>query len=653
MKLNKKITMISAAALMLATPALSLVAQSPMPVLAAKISEQGTLQTSSSLVYDSKGKILNSNVKPNTNIKFYGTQRKINGTLGYDSELYPITRIINGNSYIDLGDGGYINSHNMGSFDGKTGQIEVLYNTYIYNKNGKRLKTYRGKKAYVAKNKTITLAFKKSYYNAAMYFSIGNGRYVKASNVTKLNGKGVLGLNYNTYVYNKKGKRLKGKLLKGSIITYSGKISDADAKKDRYYFYESYRNGTPKKLATHRINNKDYYYVGNGGYVKADNVGTINGKPVYTNDATYVKPMSDQYILDKDLNPTNEIARRGQKIKVDQAVYTGYGDTSQLYFKLADKDDRYISWGDFADYPEEIENGAVSSLYVRFNLVPVKYLNVVNSHISFKDAKNTPLYDLNGEKIKLTGKYLELTDDSNQLPEQVYEVDGAWYIWNPQEKKAELYYHMVDTAYSVFDPTDKLPYHYSQQNITNAFVKASDVNFMGVAVKTQNTQAEAEKQTAFATSSEKEKLAKTITNADSIKNSEKYKLTTQNKRANYDGAVAAIKAAVKSDKTTIFEANELKWWLESSQKALDGAKVKVKNIKKLSALDAARVQKVMTNANSGLSGFVDVAIYQHWAHKDGYYPSYSWVSSEKSVFMLRRNGYKNKILNVADYATEK
>lgn len=650
--------MISAAALIFVTPAVSLINQPPITVLAAKVSKQGTLQTSSSLVYDSKGKILNRNVKPNTNIKFYGTQRKINGPLGYDSELYPITRIINGDSYIDLGDGGYINSHNMGSFDAKTGQIKVMYNTYIYNKNGKRLKKYRGKKAYVAKNKTITLAFKKSHYSAAMYFSVGKGRYVKANSVTKLNGKSVLGLNYNTYVYNKKGKRLSSfngsstKLLKGSIITYSGKISDADAKKDRYYFYESYRNGTPKKLTTHRINNKDYYYVGNGGYVKADNVGTINGKPVYTNDATYVKVMSDQYILDKDLHPTTEIARRGQKIKVDQAVYTGYGDTAQLYFRLVGKDDRYISWGDFADYPEKMGNGAVSSLYIRFNLVPVKYLDVANSHISFKDSKNTPLYDLNGKKIELTGKYLELTNDSNQLPEQVYGVDGAWYIWNPSEKKAELYYHMVDTTYSVFDPTDKLPYHYSKQNITNAFVKASDVNFMGVTVKTQNTPAEAERQTSLATSADKKKLAEAIVDANNIKASEKYKLTTQNKRTNYDSAISAIKEAVKSNKTTIFEANELNWWLKNSQRALNGAKVKVKNINKLSVFDAAQVQKVMTDANSGLPGFVDVAIYQHWAHKNGYYPSYNWVSSDKSVFMLRRDGYKNKILNVADYATE-
>lgn len=48
-----------------------------------------------------------------------------------------------------------------------------------------------------------------------------------------------------------------------------------------------------------------------------------------------------------------------------------------------------------------------------------------------------------------------------------------------------------------------------------------------------------------------------------------------------------------------------------------------------------------------------VNIYQHWAHKDGYYPTYRWNSSKVSVFMLSQQGKKNRILNVSDFATEK
>ena len=33
--------------------------------------------------------------------------------------------------------------------------------------------------------------------------------------------------------------------------------------------------------------------------------------------------------------------------------------------------------------------------------------------------------------------------------------------------------------------------------------------------------------------------------------------------------------------------------------------------------------------------------------------AYSWTSNKKSVFMLVRSGYKNQILNVKNYATEK
>ena len=114
---------------------------------------------------------------------------------------------------------------------------------------------------------------------------------------------------------------------------------------------------------------------------------------------------------------------------------------------------------------------------------------------------------------------------------------------------------------------------------------------------------------------------------------------------------------MKSDKTTALEVKELLWQLKQDKADLNGAKVKVKNIKDLTFNEANQILQVMNNcyANSFYSSGIakdSVAIYQHWAHKDGYYPTYRWNSSKVSVFMLRQQGEKNRILDVSDFATE-
>lgn len=47
-----------------------------------------------------------------------------------------------------------------------------------------------------------------TYTIPVSYFNIGNGRYIRAGYVQKYNGRTVLTLNHNTFVYNKKGKRI-------------------------------------------------------------------------------------------------------------------------------------------------------------------------------------------------------------------------------------------------------------------------------------------------------------------------------------------------------------------------------------------------------------------------------------------------------------
>lgn len=149
MKINKPILLTSSALL-----ALSLLGAGKTQTVSAS---QNTITVAAPYyddyitVYNRKGKALKEpyKVKKNQPIKTYGSI-SINQRYSLIENLPPI-RIINGVSYSSLGKGGYVKTNNVGSAT-KDGKLGIRFNTYIYDKNGKRLKTFNGKKAYIPKN---------------------------------------------------------------------------------------------------------------------------------------------------------------------------------------------------------------------------------------------------------------------------------------------------------------------------------------------------------------------------------------------------------------------------------------------------------------------------------------------------------------------
>lgn len=582
----------------------------------------------------------------------------IKGAKFYDTsstDRFPQIQIIDGVKYYWLGDNGYIKVHNVGSST-RNGKLNVMYNSYIYDKNGKRLKRYRGGSALIKKNTGIQVKGAAYSYDPHYYYNVGNGNYVRVGDVAQLNGKGIMVLNYNSAIYNKKGKKVKGtKIIKaGQPVNYVGKIETSDKNAD--FYYVKYNKNQPSYYSlSHKVINGEWYYsIGKGQYIKAYNVGHINGEVMFTSKLTYVVPNSDMFVLNKDLESTDKVVRAGQKVKVDGAVVNGQGDNAELYYRLAGKDE-YLWWGDDSEYPEAAQTEGFFT--VRFLLNDDSdYEDLYNSYITFKNnyRKTTPLYTANGQQRNLDG-YLYVAENGNQSSEQNFDINGAWYIWNTKENKAELYYHLTNQWQPVAGKVAG-KYEYSRKiiYIGDSFVKANAVDIHGLTVKTFNTVSESETQAKqMMNATQKSELESKISNASTIKKSDKYRLSNANKRTNYDGAVSDIEAALKNNKTTVLEANILAWNLDQALSALDGAKVKVRDINNLTSNEAGRVLQVMRAANEKLGTYDTVSIYQHWAHKDGYYPSYSWTSSQKSVFMLVRSGHKNQILNVKDYATEK
>lgn len=663
MKLNQKITLVSVAALMTLTPALGTISSSTPVVQAAKTSQKNTIKLVKKeyggvQLYSAQGTARNKTAKSGATLKIYGTPVLLNGPKLYDissTNTFPQIRIIKGTSYYWLGDNGYIRTHNIGSST-RDGKLKAMFNSYIYDKNGKRLKSYRGGSALIKRNTSVQVKGQAYRYNPHYYYNVGNGNYVRVSDVAEVNGKGVMILNYNSAIYNKYGKRIKGKktLKKGMPINYSGKIEVSDNKADFYYIKYDQNKRSYYSLSHKVIKGEWYYSIGKGQYIKAYNVSHINGEIMYTSKPTYVVPNSDMHVLNKDLQTTDKVVRAGKKVKVDGATVNGQGDNAELYYRLAGKDE-YLWWGDDSEYPEDAQTEGFFK--IRFLIGDESnYNDLYNSYITFKKdyEKTTPLYMANGQQRNLDG-YLYVAEDGNQSAEQNFDINGAWYIWNAKENKAELYYHLTNQWQPVAGKAAG-KYQYSRKTIHlgDSFVKASDVDTHGLSVKTLNTASEAEAQAKQTlTASQKNELESKISDASNIKNSDKYRLANANKRANYDGVVSDAENALKDSKTTAFEASVLLWNLDQAQSALDGAKVKVKDVDNLTVNEANQVLQVMRNANGKLDTSDTVSIYQHWAHKDGYYPSYNWVSSKKSVFMLTRSGHKNQILDVKDYATEK
>lgn len=211
--------------------------------------------------------------------------------------------------------------------------IKLIHNAYVYDKNGKRLKTYMGsaKSTTIAKGVTVNSNGTKTI-DGVLYYSLGGGAYIKAANVDGKAGNidkpTIITLKKNAYIYNGEGKTKKKLVKKGKTV----KTTEA-----RY------------------IGTKLYYKIGDDQFVKAANVGKVKGTeldPINEPDGAATVEVPDT----EDVNSTNVTTKRvvslydikGQKYanrtfdagisqQVSELRYiaTSVNSTPQLFFKLA------------------------------------------------------------------------------------------------------------------------------------------------------------------------------------------------------------------------------------------------------------------------------------------------------------------------------
>lgn len=547
MKLSRKLMMVSAAALMGVSPMLT----SASPAYAAKSTKTTKKTTGDKTVLAKNAYIYDKNGKRNTNYKYNGKTYK---SISKGSTLYTYgTVTIKGKLYFDIGNGNYIKAANVGTVNGKkyssstsskktsTKSVELTHNAYVYDKNGKRIKSAGTLKKGSTVEYTGTKTIKgKKYYN------LGKGQYVKTANAKKVTTKtedtSLTGtLNHNAYVYDKNGKRIKsaGTLKKGTTVKYIG---------------------------TATIKNKDYYNLGKGQYIKAANVDPDVDDQVGDDknvEVTYIKLIKNAYVYDEN----------GKRVANSGTLFKGleYQTVRDGAKKINDK------WYYQIGYNQYIKavNAVVSSgpALIPTDEDPAKPVDDSSALgvaiVTWKE--NGSLYNYKGETI--SGTYFTTGHQAR--------VSKLTYLWIPSEKKAELFYQLASKV----------------AGVSEAYVKADMVS-SDTTLTPDNTPESAKDDVTEVKANSYTPLKNAIDAALKAKETDAYKLASPSLKEAFNTALKNAQDNYASESgNTVHYAKQYMNALTAAQGNLNGKKVQVTDLNNLTSTEQQEIIQSAATAN--------------------------------------------------------
>ena len=263
------------------------------------------------------------------------------------------------------------------------------------------------------------------------------------------------------------------------------------------------------------------------------------------------------------------------------------------------------------------------------------------------NKSKTPLYSFYAEKSTPAGyAFMKGTD---------FKVNGAMYLYNAKTDKSESYYHLTNHYHTMANlkTSPDFPNRFNTELVDtgDAFVKASDVNFFsGKKLKPINTAASAKDGSKIAILENQEAdLKDLLGKVDSVKNSVKYKLSSSLKRDNYDLAVRDAQTQVNSRKLmSTAEAQYLIWSLKTYESELDGAKVKVGNMNKLTSNEKLAI------------GLLVISVYGKNTDKESLYGYAKFNKGNDKTFTLTIEDMHNqnkvvstKTMKTSDFAQKR
>lgn len=550
MKLSHKLVMVSAAALMSVAPLLgtaenvNTVQAAPKKTTSKKAASNKITLVRNAYVYDKNGKRLD---------KYMGSAKYTTIAKGV-TVTSTGTKTINGVKYYDLGGGAYIKAVNV---DGKAAsstsslskgtKAKFVSNSYIYDKNGKRISKYQGKSKFVKGDSVTTYGIQtingKKYYQldkkgTAFVRTVNidgkttSNQESSVSNDAESTKKYDYSLKKNAYIYDNNGKRInkyqgKSKLLKGAAIDVYG---------------------------IETIKGKDYYQLDKKGtaFVKASNV-------TRTVKATSITMKKNAYIYNGNGDTKKKTVKKGKTVKATEARYIG----TKLYYKISDN--QFVKAANVGKIsgpelePVNEPDGA-ATVDTGDNTVDPNVTKVTTINVA-------PLYNIKGQP-----------DNVRAFGEgQSQQVSEFRYIATSATATPELFYKLSSGR---------------------GYLKQSDVAVSGKTLTPVNTPEQAREDVTVATAANKAKLLQDINEATSVKSSEAYKLASSDVKAAYDKAISDGTTVNNDATATIAQVNEADAAIVSAKAKLDGKRVAVANMTNLTSDEMAAIIKVVANANN-------------------------------------------------------
>ena len=410
----------------------------------------------------------------------------------------------------------------------KATTFKLNHNSYVYNAQGKRT-YYQGKKT-LKMGATVNGTNKISTIKGSNYYPLTGGTYIKAANVGAINNQiqpGNLELNYNSYVYDKDGKRLtkfRGSksnthLLKGTPVKYSGTVEKTDRDSKQYFLLDD-DNYNQSWLPYEKIGTKCYYNIGGGGYINAANVEKIDNKPLYTAEATVTIDAPDKFIV--GYGKEKVMVKPGQKVKVDRVSLIQYDPSTVVCFRLSGT-----------------KTGFFTKKFVKKQ--PRQKLLTYTFYDYILNTDNTDVYDINGQVRTNLG---ETFDTGDKIP-----VDEELYIWQPKENKAELFYHIARNG----DTIDSVQYGKITEDYRSYIKVTGTRHISGPQLTPINTPEEAKADAKVATRADKTDLQKLIDQDKVVKANENYQ---KNGSKFYDRAIKNANEINDSNTASIAEVKQ-------------------------------------------------------------------------------------------------
>lgn len=410
----------------------------------------------------------------------------------------------------------------------KATTFKLNHNSYVYNAHGKRT-YYQGQKT-LKMGATVNGTNKISTIKGSNYYPLAGGTYIKAANVGAINNQiqpGNLELNYNSYVYDKDGKRLtkfRGSksnthLLKGTPVKYSGTVEKTDRDSKQYFLLDD-DNYNQSWLPYEKIGTKYYYNIGDGGYINAANVERIDNKPLYTAEATVTINAPMKFIV--GYGKEKVMVKPGQKVKVDRVSLIQYDPSTVVCFRLSG-----TKTGFFAK--------KIAKKQPRQKLLTYTFYDYI------LNTDNTDVYDINGQVRTNLG---ETFDTGDKIP-----VDEELYIWQPKENKAELFYHIARNG----DTIDSVQYGKITEDYRSYIKVTGTSHISGPQLTPINTAEEAKADAKVATRADKTDLQKLIDQDKVVKANENYQ---KNGSKFYDRAIKNANEINDSNTASIAEVKQ-------------------------------------------------------------------------------------------------